>query len=208
MKASFARGFATALAVWCAFDAPFQVGRPAFVQAENSALSVFDLQSRWESALDRRTGVFLRELRGEPAAIALIYSSCLAVCPAIVETMKQARALMPGSRYRLVLVSLDPERDTVPALQAFAAKHGLEHEDWVLLRGSPEDVRELSVALHLKFAPTGDGQFVHSNLVSVLNSGGEVVGARPGTPGSARELAALLQAAISSGASPSAAKVP
>jgi len=70
---------------------------------------------------------------------------------------------------------MDPERDTPAALQAFREKHHLTTRLWTLLRGKPDDVRELAALLGVNYQRDTRGQFAHSNIITVLNSEGEIV---------------------------------
>jgi protein SCO1/2 len=56
-------------------------------------------------------------------------------------------------------------------------------DDWVLLHGQSDDVRELAMVLGVKFAKDSRGQFAHSNLITVLNPEGEIAFQRAGLTG-------------------------
>lgn len=155
--------------------------------------SVLDVSSRWDSILDGQTGVTLKSFSGKPIALALVYTSCPAVCPVIVETMKGAETALSGADARFLLVTLDPETDSPARLKAFAAKHGLDSHHWVVLRGSPEDTRELSVALSLKYARAEREQFVHSNTITVVAPSGTIAGRVPGELRATGKLTELLR---------------
>jgi protein SCO1/2 len=72
-------------------------------------------------------------------------------------------------------VTFDPERDTLPVLQAYREKMHLNPENWTLLRGQPDDILELAVLLGVKYRKNPQGDFSHSNLITVLNPAGEIV---------------------------------
>ena len=59
-------------------------------------------------------------LRGKPRVVAMFYTSCQYMCPLIIESGKAVeRKLTPAQRARMgvVLISLDPGRDTPAALR-------------------------------------------------------------------------------------------
>jgi protein SCO1/2 len=119
----------------------------------------------------------LATFRGQPVILAMTFTRCEYACPAIVADISRARAALPpeiAAKTRVVLVSFDSERDTPVALAAYRGRAGLD-AGWTLLRGSPENVRELAMLLGVKYQQDGRGQFSHSNLFTVLNAGGEVV---------------------------------
>ena len=53
-------------------------------------------------------------------------------------------------------------------------------ENWTLLRGAADDVRELAALLGINYAPDARGRFAHSNVITVLNAEGEVAFQQPG----------------------------
>lgn len=141
-----------------------------------SEKSLYQLDSEWTSDVNRvvRLGV----LEGRVQVVAMFFTHCEYACPLILRDLKRLQAALPEStrsRVDFVLVSLDPERDTPAVLHAYRNKSGLGNDHWTLLSGRPEDVRELAALLGVNFRKDGRGQFAHSNLITVLNSAGEIV---------------------------------
>jgi protein SCO1/2 len=73
-----------------------------------------------------------------------------------------------------LLVSFDPEHDTPEVLRAYRAARDLPDGQWTLLRGSPEDVRELALILGVHYRQRGRSQFSHSSVITILDSKGEI----------------------------------
>jgi protein SCO1/2 len=46
------------------------------------------------------------------------------------------------------------------------------NSNWILLHGNKETVRTLSVLLNVQFEKDADGNFSHSNLISILDKKG------------------------------------
>jgi len=139
----------------------------------------------------------LEELRGRPVMIAMFFSQCSYACPATVTDLIRIREKLPDARRaeaRIVMVSFDTERDTPAALKAFRESRGLP-EDWVLLHGADDAVRELAALLGVKFKREKDGNFAHSNLITILSRDGEITHQRAGLSGGLDEAAAALDAA-------------
>jgi protein SCO1/2 len=137
--------------------------------------SLFQLDSTWTD--DRRTELKLASLGGRPIVIAMFFARCEYACPVLVHDMKKLQAALPAAlrgRIGLVLVSFDSERDTPGALAEYRRIHELP-ENWSLLRGATDDVLELAALLGVKFKQDARGQFAHSNLLTVLDAGGEIV---------------------------------
>ena len=170
-----------------------------FAVAERKDLptdSMYRVGGVWASS--EGSEVSLSSFSGKPTVIALVYTHCKAICPAIVGTMKRIE-LKFGKRVNFVLVTLDPERDSPKVLTEFAAVHELKSPPWSLLNGTVAQTRELSVALQLKQSPEADGEFVHTNAFIVLDSQGRFLGSQAG--GSDPELTVGLIAPLLAGSS-------
>ena len=72
----------------------------------------------------------------------------------------------------------------------------LPAETWSLLHGESDDILELAALLGVKYKEEANGQFAHSNIITVLNADGEVVhqlvGLGQDINASVRELEKLL----------------
>jgi len=140
----------------------------------------------------------LASLRGAPALASMFYSSCEMVCPVLFETIAETLKRLPTpvrERTHVVMVSFDPERDTVDVLRQTADKHGCDGR-WSLVRGSSADVRQVAAALGVQYRRLPSGEFNHSTSVLLLDREGRVA-ARSGSLGAvdAELVAALRRAA-------------
>ena len=125
------------------------------------------------------------EFRGQPRIATMFYSSCPYMCPLIIESGKAIdKSLTPAERARLgvVMVSLDPKRDSPAALTALAKKRGIDPKRWTLLRPDPKDVRSLAAVLGIKYRALADGEFNHTSVLILLDAEGRIL-ARPETIG-------------------------
>jgi len=149
-----------------------------------SGRSIYQLGATWTD--DSGRPFRLAALRGQPVVLAMFFTACGYACPRIVADMAQVRASLPPAvraRARFVLVSFDDVRDTVPVLHAYREQHELPADGWVLLRGTPEDIRELAAVLGVQYRRDAQGLFEHSNLITVLDAEGEIVHQRSGLEG-------------------------
>jgi protein SCO1/2 len=139
----------------------------------------------------------LGELRGRPVVLTMFFASCGFACPLLVSDMEAIRERLPAGlreRTQFVLVSFDVARDTPAALKDYRAKRALD-AGWTLLHGDDAAVRELAALLGVKYQQDRDGMFSHSNLITVLNTEGEVVHQRVGLRGGLDETAGAVAAA-------------
>ena len=137
--------------------------------------SIYQLDSAWVE--DDGHALRLDALEGQMQLLALIYTTCTGSCPMTVKAMQMFSRNLPGDLkegIRFLLVTVDPEHDTLPILREYRREMKLDRR-WKLLRGSAEDVRELAAVLGFNYEQIESGQFVHSNLVTVLDAHGEIV---------------------------------
>lgn len=161
-----------------------------------SAKSLYQLDAAFTD--DTGRAVNLVELRGRPVALVMFFSSCTYACPLIIQDLTRLRGKLPAAlceKTTLVLVSFDTTRDTPAALHAFRDTRKLD-AGWTLLRGDDDSVRELAALLGVKFKREADGQFAHSNLLTILSPEGEIVHQRTGLRGGLDEAAAALVASV------------
>jgi protein SCO1/2 len=137
--------------------------------------SAYQLPSTWTT--DAEKNIKLTQLRGKPQVVAMFFASCNGACPILVEQMRQLVDSLPANvrtNVGFVLISFDSERDTPKALRAYRETRKLPEGQWTLLHGRAEDVRELALVLGVKYRQDTNGQFSHSNLITILNSEGEI----------------------------------
>ena len=161
-------------------------GEPA--PAAGAALG--DLPGRWRDQQGAERPLVAPAAGGprRVQVLAMVYTSCTATCPLIAAELRRVAAAVdaavPGAadRLGLTLVSLDPERDTVGTLAAFARRERLAVPRWTLLTSAAPtpaeregQVRELAAVLGVRYRRTADGAFDHANVLTVLDTAGVVV---------------------------------
>lgn len=119
-----------------------------------------------------------RAHRGRPQLVAMFYTSCRYICPLIVDSAKGIEhALTPAERARLgiLLISMDPARDTPAALKSVFDKRRLDAARWSLASPQPGDVRAIAGALGIRYRALADGEFNHSSALVLLDAEGRIV---------------------------------
>ena len=137
--------------------------------------SLFHLDSTWTN--DAARPLKLASFQGRPHVVTMFFSSCAYACPILVHDMKRIEAALPENirtNVGFILISFDTDRDTPPVLAEFRARHELP-ANWTLLRGDTDDVLELAALLGIKFKKDARGDFAHSNVISLLDSNGEIL---------------------------------
>jgi len=152
-------------------ETPRPTTAAAAAPAPAETFSVYELPARWRD----QSGV-VRELegfRGSPVLLAMVYTHCTATCPLAVAELKRIAARHRD--VRLVLVSLDPERDDPARLAGYARGLGLDTTRWTLLTGADADVRELAATLGVRYRRVTPEDLAHSNLITLLDREGRIV---------------------------------
>jgi protein SCO1/2 len=160
--------------------------------APESSFSVYDLPGRWHDQQD--LSLTLRDLTGRPRIVALVYTSCAHACPRILHDMKRIEGELraEGIDAGLVMVSIDPERDTPARLAEYARATLLDPNDWTLLTGTADGVLELAALLGVRYRRVGDSEYEHANVITLLDAEGRI---RHRQVGLGAEPAALVKAA-------------
>jgi protein SCO1/2 len=138
--------------------------------------SIYQVDSVWTT--DEGRSLKLSSLQGRTQVVVMFFANCQSACPLLVHDMKRIEQALPADlrdRVGFTLVTFDPDRDTVESLHAYRSRNQLDRQHWTLLRGKPDDIQELAVLLGIKYKKDAQGQFAHSNLITVLNRAGEIV---------------------------------
>lgn len=134
--------------------------------------SLYQTTSSWKNASGEE--LQLRKLRGQPLLITMIYTRCQYTCPMVVAKLKAiTKAVEKNPALKVVLVSFDTEKDTPKALTAFMQERGLEQGQWQVLAGKNSGaVRELAALLEISYKQEKNGEYSHSNVITLLDKDG------------------------------------
>jgi len=137
----------------------------------NAVQSIFTIADTFQT--QHNNNITLSSFAGKPTVVGMIFTNCGYACPRLTSDMKNIANKLKDNKRKVnfVLISFDTERDTPAQLQKFAKQMELD-SNWILLHGSEQVVRTLSVLLNVQFEKDADGNFSHSNLISVLDKDG------------------------------------
>ena len=117
-------------------------------------------------------------LRGEPVLLFFGFTHCPNVCPAALMQLKSLHTAQGGAlkAARIVMISVDGERDTPAALNAYLATIS---PDLVGLTGDPRNAAEIAArfsAVFFKEPPGKDGNYnvMHSAQIFVIDKQGRL----------------------------------
>lgn len=133
-------------------------------------------------AQDGRT-VRLADFHGRPVLVTFAYAHCTTVCPLVVKHTLDAQAALTaeGARPVVLILTLDPWRDTPSRLASMAASWGLPEHDAFILSG---DVSAVEAALDAWQVPRSrnesNGEVTHPALVYIVDGEGRIAFAANG----------------------------
>jgi protein SCO1/2 len=138
--------------------------------------SIYALSASLVDQRGRPEGIDL--FRVQPVLISMFYPTCPDACPLLIADLQRIEGELPPrlkADLRIVLVSLDPGRDTPEALQALARARHVDESRWGLLRAPDDTVREIAALLGVKYRRLPDGNFNHSSIITLLSPDGVIV---------------------------------
>jgi protein SCO1/2 len=115
--------------------------------------------------------------RGRPQLVSMFYTSCQYTCPLIIDTLKKTQRALTSTNsppLQILLVSLDPERDTSARLKQVYAERKLDSASWTLARTDTSDVRKLAAVLDIQYRVLANHDINHSTALVLLDADGRV----------------------------------
>lgn len=123
--------------------------------------------------------ITLAQFVGRPVIVAFAYAHCETVCPLIVNDVLNARDKVADRDPAVLIVTLDPWRDTPSRLPSIAARWGVTGDVHVL-SGPPEQVERVLNAWRIpRVRNERTGDLSHPSLVYVLGADGRIAYAVP-----------------------------
>jgi len=119
----------------------------------------------------------LQDFAGRPLLVTMFYGDCHTACPIVVETLKRTVAALgpDGKRLQVLLISLDPGRDTPKSLSMLSRTHGLDSAQFRLaVAGNETDTRLLASGLNIRYRALDNGEISHTTRIVLLNASGTV----------------------------------
>jgi len=136
--------------------------------------------------------VTLDQFRGRPVLVTFAYAHCETVCPVVVQEVLRARDRLSQGTPAVVVVTLDPWRDTPARLGAMAAHWNLSGDARVL-SGSVADVEATLDRWNVgRSRNPQTGEVTHPNLVYVVDAKGRIAYATVGDASAIVELLGRL----------------
>ncbi len=155
--------------------APVQVAIVEPTTGELPGKSIYQLDGSWTTQDNKP--LKLESFRGQPVVVAMFFGSCRTACPTIIADMKRIeKAASPEAHKntKFVLITFDPKVDTPDALKELENKFKLDGQRWTFLHGDAGSIREVASVLNVQYREVSEGQFSHTNLITLLDPNGVV----------------------------------
>ncbi|MDP2341854.1 MAG: SCO family protein [Deltaproteobacteria bacterium] len=141
--------------------------------------SLYLVEDRFEDHSGRaRT---LADFRGQTVLLAMFYARCPQACPLLISDVKRVLAALPPAErdvVKVVLVTLDPERDTPAFLATTMTNRSLPTTQWTLMRTDAAATRTLSAVLGVRYRDGVDGAIDHTSQIALLDREGRKIAVR------------------------------
>ncbi len=121
------------------------------------------------------------DLKGRIVVVNFIFTNCPNVCPTLTGNMKLLqKSFKKDSKKQtsldtvvhLISITVDPERDSFPALRAYADRFGANHDHWWFLTGDKKTIYDFARnELQLPVGPGTGGadDLVHSERLVLID---------------------------------------
>jgi protein SCO1/2 len=159
--------------------------------ASASQAEPFDITAAEAARLDRAAPllaltdqhgdtVTLDRFRGRAVVVAFAYAHCATVCPVVVHEMADVQQRLGAGAPALLVLTLDPWRDTPARLPAMARTWGVGEGAHVLSGGVDEVNRTLDAWEVPRTRDTLTGEVTHPAFVYIVGPDGRLVRQVPG----------------------------
>jgi protein SCO1/2 len=157
-----------------------------------SSESIYQVTDTFQTQNDKK--VALSSFEGKPTVVGMIFTHCTYACPRLTADIKNIEEQLKSANGKVnyLLVSFDSQRDLPEQLQKFATSNQLD-KNFTLLHGDENAVRTLSVLLNVQFEKDAQGNFSHSNIISVLDKKGVLVFQKEGLDGDPTDIVSTIK---------------
>ena len=151
-------------------QAPF----PYYGTTYDSKPQAFDIHATDQDGRPFR----LANLRGKGVAVFFGFTHCPNICPVTLAYLEKAREALPAelrNDLRVVFVTIDPERDTVPKIRDYVRYFG---PSVIGLRAAPAGLKEIAGAFGVAYAKAdvngADYQMNHTTATYLIDREGRM----------------------------------
>ncbi|XZF16405.1 SCO family protein [Chitinophagaceae bacterium MMS25-I14] len=126
-----------------------------------------------------KTVSFNKDLPGKIIVVDFFFTNCPTICPRLTRNMALLQRAFRRTDMKendtivqFVSITVNPERDSFPALRAYADRYGANHDHWWFLTGDKKAIYDF--ARHELHVSAGDGDggaddFIHTEQMVLID---------------------------------------
>ena len=119
----------------------------------------------------------LRDYRGKPLVISLVYTACSSVCPPttqhIINAVNEAGRMIGLDRFNVLTVGFDARNDTPARLTQFASTQGIKSPNWRVASADAATIEALLGDLGFSYRAVAGG-FDHLTQTTIVDRDGRI----------------------------------
>ena len=119
----------------------------------------------------------MRDYRGKPLVISLIYTACSSVCPPttqhLINAVNEAAGSFGPDSFNVLTVGFDARNDTPGRLAQFASMQGIKFNNWRLASADPATIEALLRDLGFSYIAIAGG-FDHVTQTTIIDRDGKI----------------------------------
>lgn len=116
-----------------------------FAEQSRNEIPMYDLVPEFSFVESKGEKFELENLKGKINIIDFFFTSCRGPCPLMSNEMEKLYSYYQSTdKVQFVSISVDPKRDSLAVLKAYAEKHGVIDNRWNFLNGDIEEIKRLS----------------------------------------------------------------
>ncbi len=126
--------------------------------------------------------------KGKILLVNFIFTNCPSVCPRLTSNMKELQAAFKKDPKRdtgmdtliqLVSITVDPERDSFPAMRAYADGYRINYKNWSFLTGPREDIYQFArkqLFVNMQEGTGGVEDLIHTQKIVLIDTSRNIRG--------------------------------
>ncbi|MFK7929116.1 MAG: SCO family protein [Myxococcota bacterium] len=115
--------------------------------------------------------------QGHPTVVTFLFTTCPRpdFCPAIRTRLQALQSALKDTDARLVAITIDPERDTLDVLRAYATDAGAVAPTWRFARPTPAQLKDITTRAALALDTSTGTDLLHALRTWVLDADGRLI---------------------------------
>jgi cytochrome oxidase Cu insertion factor (SCO1/SenC/PrrC family) len=119
----------------------------------------------------------LRDYRGKPLVVSLVYTACSSVCPPttqhVIGAVNEAGRMIGLDRFNVLTIGFDARNDTPARLTQFASSQGIKSPNWQVASADPATIEALLGDLGFSYRAVAGG-FDHLTQTTIIDREGRI----------------------------------